>query len=254
MSPHTLHRSTIPPVSMKEAYIHQHWEIQYKKCWQVNAEENRTDIEGVLTGECASEATRSLGHCGMIVGCRWYRRYLRNGSIVYFRKLEDHSRGRSSSPLFPSLLQGPNLLKGDTLWGWRLRVGGGRLGLVSTWRAARTRAGTAGRTSIQDDTTWRNIEGQKKKNWVHWTTSRTMFTSTMWVGVEVLSDALLWFNEPTWQVSTTTHKTLSVLRQQEIWESNLLDDQIKKKALSRQWVCCFYGTLILWLHWRALCE
>lgn len=163
MSPHTLHRSTIPPVSMKEAYIHQHWEIQYKKCWQVNAEENRKDIEGVLTGECASEATRSLGHCGMIVGCRWYRRYLRNGSIVYFRKLEDHSRGRSSSPLFPSLLQGPNLLKGDTLWGWRLRVGGGRLGLVSTWRAARTRAGTAGRTSIQDDTTWRNIEGQKKK-------------------------------------------------------------------------------------------
>lgn len=132
------------------------------KCWQIHIEENRKEgSEWILTGERASETTRSFGHCGVAVGCRWYRRYLGNGSIVYFRKLEDHSRGRSSSPLFPSMLQGPNLLKGATLWGWRLRVGGGRLGLVSTWRAARTWAGTAGRASIQDNTTWRNREGQK---------------------------------------------------------------------------------------------
>lgn len=115
----------------------------------------------VLTGERASETTRSFGHCGMVVGCGWHCCDLGNWSVVYFRKLKDHSRWRISSPLLPSLLQGPNFLKGDTLWGWRLRVGGGRLGLVSTWGAARTRAGTAWWTSIQDNTTLRDRQGQR---------------------------------------------------------------------------------------------
>lgn len=132
------------------------------KCWQVNIEENRKEgCNLVLTGERASETTMSFGHCGMVVGSRWHRCYLGDGGIVYFRKLKDHSRGRISSPMLPSLLQGPNFLKGATLWGWRLRVGGGRLGLVSTWRAARTRAGTAGRASVQDNATWRNRGGWK---------------------------------------------------------------------------------------------
>lgn len=163
MSPHTLHRSTIPPVSIREAYNHNQREKYNDK---LLAGKRRGEREGgrcvcVLTGERASETTRSFGHCGMVVGCRWYRRYLGNWSIVYFRKLEDHFWGRSSSPLFPSLPQGPNLLKGDTLWGRGLRVGGGRLGLVSTWRTARTWAGTARRASVQDNTTWRNREKQK---------------------------------------------------------------------------------------------
>lgn len=140
--------------------------------------------EWVLTGECASETTRSFGHRRKIVVCWWYRRNLGNWGIVYFRKLEDHLRGRSSSPLFPSLLQGPNLLKGDTLRGWRLRVGGGRLGLVSTWRAARTRAGTARRASVQDNTTWRKGDGWKLRS----------------VQVRVF----------TWQTFTNTHETWSV--------------------------------------------
>lgn len=115
----------------------------------------------VLTGERASETTRSFGHCGMVVGCGWHCCDLGNWSVVYFRKLKDHSRWRISSPLLPSLLQGPNFLKGDALWGWRLRVGGGRLGLVSTWGAARTWAGTAWWTSVQDNTTLRDRQGQR---------------------------------------------------------------------------------------------
>ena len=179
----------------------------------MNIGANRKDgREWVLTSECSSETTGSFGHCGMVVGRRWYRRYLGNGGIVYFRKLEDHPRGSSSSPLFPSLLQGPNLLKGDTLWGWRLRVGGGRLGLVSTWRAARTRAGTAAWASVQDNTTWRNREGQKNQS----SASRSAFTCEARVGVQVLSKALLWFSELSWQTSTTTQKTLIKLGQQKL--------------------------------------
>lgn len=117
--------------------------------------------ELVLTGECPSETTRSFSHCGMTVVCWWYCCNWGNWCIVYFRKLEDHLGRRSSSPLFPSLLQGPNLLKGDTLRGWRLRVGGGWLGLVSTWRAARAWAGAARWASIQDNTTWRKRDGWK---------------------------------------------------------------------------------------------
>lgn len=95
----------------------------------------------------------------MVEGCRWCCCNVGNWSIVYFRKLKDHFGGRSSSPLLPSPLQRPNLLKGATLWGWGLRMGGGRLGLVPTGRAARTGAGTTRRACIQDHTTWRNTEG-----------------------------------------------------------------------------------------------
>lgn len=164
------------------------------KCQRVTTEEDRKEgSDWILTGERASETTRSFGHRGMVVGCRWYRRYLGHGSIVYFGKLEDHSRGRSSSPLFSSLLQGPNLLKGDTLWGWRLRVGGGRLGLVSTWRAARTWTGTTGWASIQDNTTWRNRVGEKSS--VHWSSSRSVFACTSVSGsasVEQCSTLIQW--------------------------------------------------------------
>lgn len=129
----------------------------------------------------------------MIVGCRRHCCYLGDRSIVYFRELEDHSGWRSSSPLFPSLLQGPNLLKGDTLWGWRLWVGGGRLGLVSTWRAARTWAGTAGRAGIQDNTTWKSRAEQKES--VHWSSSRSELTCTIVsgsAGIEQHSTLILW--------------------------------------------------------------
>lgn len=148
-----------------------------RKYGKGNIEENRKEgSECVLTGERASETTRSFSHCGMAVGCRRYC-HLGNGSIVYFGKLEDQFRGRSPSPPFPSLLQGSNLVKGATLWGWRLRMGGGRLGLVSTWGAARTRAGTAGRASVQDNTTWRNREGRKLSELIFiW----VMFSCTMW--------------------------------------------------------------------------
>lgn len=97
----------------------------------------------------------------MVVGRWWHSHNLRSWSTVNFGKLKDHFRGRCSSPWLPSLLQGSDLLKGDTLRGWRLRVGGGRLGLVSTWRAARTRTGTSRRASVQDNTTWKSREGPK---------------------------------------------------------------------------------------------
>lgn len=200
-------------------------------CSQVNREHNR--VEGCnleLTGECASQTTRSLSHCWVVVGCRWHRCYLGNGGIVYFRKLKDHSRGRISSPLLSPLLQGPNFLKGDTLWRWRLRVGGGRLGLVSAWGAARARAGTARWASIQDNTTWRRREGLK-------VSSPSLDCSHLEVRrakVQVSENAPLRFREPTWQTLTSrsccekqrcypmnNFQEMSQLEQQQAWPEYL---------------------------------
>ena len=132
--------------------------------WNMHNNKQRGEEEGgkwVLTGECASETTRPFSHCGVAVGSRGYRRKLGDWSTVHFRKLKDHFGGSSSSPLFASLLQGSNLLKGATLGGWGLRVGRRRLGLVTTWRAARTWTGTAAWAGVQDDTTWGSREEVK---------------------------------------------------------------------------------------------
>lgn len=158
--PHTPYREAPYHQSLDEAHMHHYHHHHYRETHNNNCvvtiEGNRKEgCKMVLTGECACESTGPFCHRGMAVGCWWYRCYLGNGSIVYFRKLKDHSWGRISSPLLPSLLQGSNFLKGDALWRWRLRVWQGWLGLVSTGRTARTWAGTPCRTSVQDNTTWK---------------------------------------------------------------------------------------------------
>lgn len=239
MSPHTLHKSTIPPVSVTEAADRN----IITKLWQVNKEENRKEKrKQVLTGECAGKAARPFGHCGIVVCWWWYRCNLGDWSIVYFRKLKDHFGGSSSSPLFSSLLQGSNLLKGDTLRGWRLWVGGGRLGLVSTWRAARTRTGTARRTSVQDNTTWRNREG--------WELSLLIF---IWVrvhmhsvgeSVSVEQHSSFWCRELTWQ----TRKTLTMLGQQKFDLMNNLEN-MSQPAQPQCWpgYLCAEFQVLTWL-------
>lgn len=158
MSPHTLHKSTIPPVSVEQTHIH----YQTQTCIHL-LQTNRYCGGGkpILTGECAGETTGPFSHCWVAVGWRWYRCYLSNLSTAYFRKLKNHFWGDGSSLMFAAMFQGSDLLKGNTLWRWGLRVGGRRLGLVSTWGAARTRTGTSRWAGVQDNTSWRNRDEEK---------------------------------------------------------------------------------------------
>lgn len=91
-------------------------------------------------GKGAIETTGLLGDWWVVVVCR-----CRVGPIVDVWKLKDHFGGRRapSIPIPAMPLQGSDLLKGDTLWGRGLGVGGGRLGLVPAGGAAWTGTGTA---------------------------------------------------------------------------------------------------------------
>lgn len=92
----------------------------------------------------------------MVVGGGGVGRGRRDGRHLW--ELEDPLGGRRSGVGLTTGLQGADLLEGDGLRGGRLGVGGGRLCLVPAGGTARAGAGTAGRASVQYDTTWRTRE------------------------------------------------------------------------------------------------
>lgn len=69
MSPHTLHRSTIPPVSGRRDN-HRDPREKSNNNELVNRDLNRKEgCKVALTGECACKTARPLGDCGVAVGC-----------------------------------------------------------------------------------------------------------------------------------------------------------------------------------------
>lgn len=116
-----------------------------------------------LTGEGARQTAVPFGHRRVVVGGGRHRCHLGDGDVAHFGELEDHAGGGVPSARLGPLLQGPNLLEGDALWGRRLRVGAGRLGLIPAGGAARAGAGTAGGAGVQDDTTWHSRERQRER-------------------------------------------------------------------------------------------
>lgn len=73
MSPHTLHRSTIPPVSGEKDKQSASSErrVEENNNGLVNKEDKRKEGRKLaLTGECACKTARSLGNCGVVVGRR----------------------------------------------------------------------------------------------------------------------------------------------------------------------------------------
>lgn len=108
------------------------------------------DHDEPLTCESSCETTWPLSCNGVSIGVLWSGCCW--GATVHFWELEHQFRRWSGAPTRP-LFQYPDLCEGNLLWRWGLGVWRRRLCLIPTWRAARTGAGAARWSCIQDDST-----------------------------------------------------------------------------------------------------
>ncbi len=222
MSPHTLQRSTIPPVSMTEADIHHQREKQKNR---VLAGKHRGEQEGAKWAYLLVNVP--VNPQGLLAAVGWL--YVADDTVVTWatgalltsgnwKKVLGEGVPPPCSPLCftapiswketPSGDEGCEWEEGD--WVWYPLEGLPGLGLALLDEPAYKITPPGGT--------------ERCKNSVSRSSYRSAFTYTVRVGVQVLSNAPLWFSRLTWLTSTTAHKTLIVLGQQ---KSDLMNNLVK---------------------------